>query len=77
MLTTFPTSESWVPLASCFVTHLGFKGYKYGVINMGSDTRWMGQSHGRWVSVPACREGLLGRLYFTFILQGVVALALM
>lgn len=48
----------------------------YGlVINMGSDTRWVGESPRRWVPVLACREGLLGKLYFTFILQGDVALA--
>lgn len=42
---------------------------------MGSNTRWVGESPRRWVPVLACREGLLGKLYFTFILQGDVALA--
>jgi len=29
MLTMLPTSESWEPLAGCFVTHLHFKGWLY------------------------------------------------
>lgn len=70
MLTAFLASESWEPSTGSFVTHLGFKGWLYiwGPI--------LGGSRGRWVPVLACREGLLERLYFTFILKGDVPLAL-
>lgn len=44
---------------------------------MGSNTGWIAESPRRWVPALACREALLEKLYFIFILEGDVALTLM